>query len=73
MLEHVIRPSRQGTNTRLWTYNNCESMNHRFKISTEWKPKYNELCTKRSCDSLSDFLLNTEINVFVIFMYVTLH
>jgi hypothetical protein len=33
MLEHVIRPSRQGTN------NNCESMNHRFKISTDWKPQ----------------------------------
>jgi hypothetical protein len=33
MLENVIRPSRQGTN------NNCESMNHRFKISTDWKPQ----------------------------------
>jgi transposase-like protein len=39
MLEHVIRPSRQGTNTRLWTNNNCERMNHRFKISTDWKPQ----------------------------------
>ena len=39
MLEHVIRPSMQGTNTRLWTYNNCESMNYRFKISTDWKPQ----------------------------------
>jgi hypothetical protein len=39
MLEHVIRPSRQGTNTRLWTNSNCESMNHRFKISTDWKPQ----------------------------------
>ena len=39
MLEHVIRPPRQGTNTRLWTNNNCESMNHRFKISTDWKPQ----------------------------------
>jgi hypothetical protein len=39
MLEHVIRPSRQGTNTRLWTNNNCEGMNHIFKISTDWKPQ----------------------------------
>ena len=39
MLEHVIRPSRQGTNTRLWTNSNGESMNHRFKISTDWKPQ----------------------------------
>jgi hypothetical protein len=39
MLKHVIRPSRQGTNTRLWTNNNCERMNHRFKISTDWKPQ----------------------------------
>jgi hypothetical protein len=39
MLEHVIRPSRQRTNTRLWTNNNCERMNHRFKISTDWKPQ----------------------------------
>ena len=34
MLKHVIRP-----NTRLWTNNNCERMNHRFKISTDWKPQ----------------------------------
>jgi hypothetical protein len=39
MLKHVIRPSRQGTNTRLWTNNNCERMNHRLKISTDWKPQ----------------------------------
>ena len=34
--------------------------------------KYNELCTKRSYDSFSDFLLNTEIKVFIFFMYVIL-
>jgi hypothetical protein len=34
MLKHVIRP-----NTGLWTNNNCERMNHRFKISTDWKPQ----------------------------------
>ena len=39
MQEHVIRPSGEGTNRRLWTNNNCERMNHRFKISTDWKPQ----------------------------------
>jgi hypothetical protein len=34
--------------------------------------KYNELCTKRSYDSFSDFILNTEIKVFIFFMYVIL-
>jgi hypothetical protein len=34
------RPSRNNSRLRLWTNNNCESMNHRFKLATDWKPQH---------------------------------
>ncbi|CAG2208966.1 unnamed protein product [Mytilus edulis] len=48
ILDHVNRPlKRQSNPDRLWTNNNCESMNHRFKIATDWKPQIlPELLTK---------------------------
>ena len=38
--QHVNRPSRNNSRLRLWTNNNCESMNHRFKLATDWKPQH---------------------------------
>ena len=40
LLQHVNRPSRNNSRLRLWTNNNCESMNHRFKLATDWKPQH---------------------------------
>ncbi|VDI10138.1 Hypothetical predicted protein [Mytilus galloprovincialis] len=36
LFNHVNRPLKKSSNPdRLWTNNNCESMNHRFKIATD--------------------------------------
>ena len=37
--EYVNIPKRQLRHDRLWTNNNCESMNHIFKRAVNWTPK----------------------------------
>ena len=37
--EYVNIPKRQLRHDRLWTNNNCESMNHVFKRAVNWTPK----------------------------------
>ena len=37
--EHVNKPKKQLQHERLWTNNNCESMNHVFKRAVDWKPQ----------------------------------
>jgi hypothetical protein len=39
LLEHVNKPKKQLQHERLWTNNNCESMNHVFKRAVDWKPQ----------------------------------
>lgn len=39
LYDHVNQPHRRHIHDRLWTNNNCESMNHRFKIAVDWKPQ----------------------------------
>jgi len=33
LYDHVNQPHRRHIHDRLWTNNNCKSMNHRFKIA----------------------------------------
>jgi hypothetical protein len=40
LLQHVNRPSWNNSRLTLWTNNNCEIMNHRFKLETDWKPQH---------------------------------
>ncbi|CAG2235671.1 unnamed protein product [Mytilus edulis] len=37
--DYVRQPKVQLKHDRLWTNNNCESMNHVFKKAVEWKPQ----------------------------------
>ena len=37
--DHVLQPKIQLKHERLWTNNNCESINHVFKKAIEWKPQ----------------------------------
>ena len=37
--DHVIKPNTQLKHDRLWTNNNCESVNHVFKKAIDWKPQ----------------------------------
>ena len=37
LLEHVNKSPKQLQHERLWTNNNCESMNHVFKRAVDWK------------------------------------
>jgi len=37
--EHVTIPRIQLKHDRLWTNNNCESINHVFKKVIDWKPE----------------------------------
>ncbi|KAG0724914.1 hypothetical protein GWK47_039633 [Chionoecetes opilio] len=39
LLDNVNGPHRTDNHTRLWTNNNCESMNNQLKLSVDWKPK----------------------------------
>ncbi|CAG2199535.1 unnamed protein product [Mytilus edulis] len=38
LFNYVNQPFRKYDSNRLWTNNNCESMNHRFKVALNWKP-----------------------------------
>ena len=39
LYEFVTVPKQQLKHDRLWTNNNCESINHVFKRAIDWKPK----------------------------------
>lgn len=41
IFEYVVKPNRKNptTSNRLWTNNNCESLNHVLKQVTKWQPK----------------------------------